>query len=99
MFLILLDYRQPLAVIDLHVAAHREHLAAQYAKGSLLLSGPQVPRNGGVILACLQTREEVDAMMQADPFVINAVAEYRVVEFLARATHADLAAFAEALPA
>lgn len=99
MFLILLEYREPPEVMDQHVAAHRAHLAVQYASGNLLMSGPQVPRNGGVIVANLKTRAEVESMMQADPFISSGVAGFRIVEFVARATHPDLAAFAEPLRA
>lgn len=98
MFLIVLDYLAPAAEMDRHVAAHRAHLAEAYAAGHLLLSGPQVPRAGGVIIALLPSRAEVETMMARDPFVIAGVVSYRVIEFTARATHPALAAFAEASP-
>lgn len=98
MFLIILDYMKPLDVVDQHVDAHRSHLGKQFAAGHLLMSGPQIPRKGGVILSCLKTRAEVDAMMQQDPFIQNGVASYQVTEFVARATHPQLSAFAEHLP-
>ena len=85
-------------MVDQYVAAHRAHLATQFAAGKLVMSGPQVPRHGGVIIARLQAREEVEAMMLADPYISNGVATYRVIEFVARATHPELAAFAEGLP-
>lgn len=96
MFLILLDYVAPPAEIDRHVEAHRRHLAEHYAAGKLLLSGPQVPREGGVIIACVRTREEVEAMMRRDPFVVADVVRYRVIEFVARAAHPALDGFVEA---
>jgi uncharacterized protein YciI len=95
MFLVLLDYLAPTAEMDRHVDAHRAHLAEQYAAGRLLMSGPQVPRTGGVIVACLPTHAEVEAMMQRDPFVTAGVVRYRIIEFVARATHPVLAGFAE----
>lgn len=98
MFLIILDYLRPLDVVDRHVDAHRSHLARQFAAGHLLVSGPQIPRKGGVILSCLKTRAEVDAMMQRDPFILNGVADYQVTEFVARAAHPQLEAFVEQLP-
>jgi uncharacterized protein YciI len=98
MFLVLLEYQKSSEVMDQYVVAHRAHLATQFAAGKLVMSGPQVPRNGGVIIARLGAREEVDAMMQADPFISSGVATYRAIEFVARATHPELAAFAEELP-
>ena len=99
MFVILLDYQVPLEVMEQHLAAHRAHLAEHYAAGRLVVSGPQQPRSGGVIIARAGDRAEVDAMMQADPFIRSGVASYRVVEFVARATCPELEGFVEALDA
>jgi uncharacterized protein YciI len=98
MFVILLEYQRPPEVMALHVAAHRAHLATHYAAGRLVVSGPQVPAGGGVIIARVGSRAEVDELMQADPFILAGVATYRVIEFVARATAPELAAFAEKLP-
>ena len=95
MFVIVLDYLAPLPVVDQHLAAHRAHLAEQYAAGNLVVSGPQLPRTGGVIVACCGSRTEVESMMQRDPFVREGVASYRVIEFVARAACAPLAAWLE----
>ena len=96
MFIVLLEYVRPLEELDRHVAAHRAHLAEQYAAGKLVVSGPQVPRNGGVIIARLKTRGEVEAMMQADPFIREGVARYRIIEFVARVAAPELASLVEA---
>ena len=97
MFVILLDYQVPLEVMEQHLAAHRAHLAKHYASGRFVVSGPQVPRRGGVIVARAKDRAEVEALMQADPFIREGVASYRIVEFVARATCPELAASVEAL--
>ena len=97
MFVVVLEYLAPLDVIDQHLAAHCAHLAEQYAAGKLVVSGPQRPRAGGVIVVRGGDRAEVEAMMQRDPFVREEVASYRVIEFVARATCAQLAGFAEKL--
>ena len=95
MFVVLLDYLVPLEVIERHLGAHRAHLAEQYAAGRLLVSGPRLPRRGGVIIARCPDRAELDAMMQRDPFIRQGVASYRVVEFAARAACGELAASVE----
>jgi len=95
MFIVLLEYVRPLEELDRHVAAHRAHLAELFAARKLVMSGPQVPRNGGVIIARLETRGEVETMMQADPFIREGVATYRIIEFVARAAVPELAAFIE----
>ena len=81
MFLILLEYKQPLDAIERCVIAHREHLERQYAAGRLLISGPQVPRTGGVLIARGETRADIEAMMQSDPFTTADLIDYRIVEF------------------
>jgi uncharacterized protein YciI len=94
-FVIVLDYLAALPVVDQHLAAHRAHLAEQYAAGKFVVSGPQVPRSGGVIVARCGDRAEVDAIMQRDPFIREGVASYRVIEFVARAACAPLVEWVE----
>ncbi len=95
MFVIVLDYLSALPVVDQHLGAHRAHLAEQYAAGKFVVSGPQVPRSGGVIVARCGDRAEVDAIMQRDPFIRAGVASYRVIEFVARAACAPLVEWVE----
>ena len=58
---------------------------------SPLVSGPRVPRTGGLIVARVKTREEVDELIQADPFYQEKIADYEVVEFQAKSFHPSLA--------
>ncbi|MDR3409441.1 MAG: YciI family protein [Formivibrio sp.] len=82
MFLILLNYVKPLAVIEQHLASHREFLQRHYAQGTLLLSGRKEPRNGGVILARADSLAEVEALIREDPFHRAGAAEYQIIEFV-----------------
>jgi uncharacterized protein YciI len=82
MFLILLNYRKPLAEVDLFAAEHRVFLDRYYASRNFLLSGRKEPRNGGVILAMAGSRSEVEDMVRSDPFYREEIAEYEIVEFL-----------------
>lgn len=81
MFLVLISYTQPLAVVDLHVDAHRDYLRRQYAAGTFLLSGRKEPRDGGVIVAKASSYTELEAVLADDPFAVNGVAAYQIVEF------------------
>lgn len=81
MFIAILTYKKPLSEVDRHLAAHREYLARHYAAGDFIASGPQTPRIGGVIMMRADNREAVDAIIAEDPFNINAVADYQIVEF------------------
>lgn len=80
-FLILITYKVAIEVVEEHTPAHREYLKSQYAAGRLLLSGPLVPRTGGVLWAQAASREDVDAMIAQDPFEINGVANWDIREF------------------
>jgi uncharacterized protein YciI len=81
MFIVLLHYTQPLAVIEAHLEEHRSFLDRHYAAGRFLASGPQVPRTGGVILVKSSSREELDGVLAEDPFYREQVATYQVIEF------------------
>jgi uncharacterized protein YciI len=81
MFIVLLDYVQPLSAIETHLEAHRRFLDHHYATGRFLASGPQSPRTGGVILAKGSSRKELDEVLAEDPFYREQIASYRIVEF------------------
>ena len=78
MFIAILTYKKPLEEVDRFLQAHREYLAEHYAGGDFIASGPQTPRVGGVIMI---KAENVDAIIAQDPFNINGIADYQIVEF------------------
>lgn len=82
MFVVLLNYIQPLVEVDQFVGEHREFLERYYASGHFLLSGRKEPRTGGVILAKAETRSEIESIILNDPFNREGIAEYEIVEFL-----------------
>lgn len=81
MFVIELIYKADLAEIDARMRAHMAFLKKYYAAGNFLISGRKVPRDGGIILAVGADRQEMDVIMQQDPFVLHGVADYRIIEF------------------
>jgi len=81
MFIAILTYKKPLSEVDRYLAAHREYLAVQYAAGNFIASGPQTPRIGGVIMMKAENRSAVDLIISQDPFYVNAIADYQIVEF------------------
>src|SRR4051812_38017723 len=83
MFVIELHYKAPLAEIDAHMAAHVKFLKKYYASGHFLVSGRKIPRDGGIILAVARNRQEVEAIVEEDPFHKNGLAEFRIIEFRA----------------
>lgn len=81
MFLISITYTAPLDQIDAHRPAHREWLDGAIADGWLLLVGPREPRVGGILLA-QGTRAELQEKVAEDPFFINGLSTFELVEFL-----------------
>ncbi|HEY3497226.1 MAG TPA: YciI family protein [Polyangiaceae bacterium] len=81
MFVIELTYKAPLAEIDAAMRAHMAFLNQCYAAKRFLVSGRKIPRDGGIILAVGESREEIESLMQNDPFVSRGLADVRVIEF------------------
>lgn len=81
MFIAILSYKKPLEDVDRFLQAHREYLAKHYAAGDFIASGPQTPRTGGVIMIKAENRAAVDSIIAQDPFNINGIADYQIVEF------------------
>ncbi len=81
MFIATLTYKKPLSEVDKYLQAHRDYLAKHYAAGDFIASGPQNPRIGGVIMIKATDCEAVNTIISQDPFNINGIADYQIVEF------------------
>lgn len=79
MFILILTYKAPIEKVLELLDAHCCYLDKYYATGNFLASGPQVPREGGIILCQAESQAEVENMVKEDPF--NAVADYQIIEF------------------
>ena len=91
MFVIELIYKVELAEIDRHMAAHVKFLKKYYASGHFLVSGRKIPRDGGIIIAVGASRDEIQTIVQQDPFCSHRLADFRIIEFRAsqRASHSS----------
>ena len=90
MYIVTLTYKASLEAIDKELNNHIDYLKKQYAAGNFLASGRKIPRNGGVILAKAQSREELDEILKQDPFNQNNLADYEVIEFVPSMTSKEL---------
>lgn len=79
MFILILTYKAPIEKVLELLDVHCCFLDKYYATGNFIASGPQVPRNGGIILCQASSRSEVEEIIKEDPF--NAIADYQIVEF------------------
>lgn len=80
-FLILITYKVDLTVIDSLLVQHREFLQTGYDNNLLLMSGPENPRTGGVVIAKANSLEEIKSFFAGDPYYKNNAAEYDFREF------------------
>ncbi|HEY1150990.1 MAG TPA: YciI family protein [Pseudoduganella sp.] len=96
MFIITLTYLKPPEEIDKLLAAHREYLREQYDNGMFLMSGRLVPRTGGIILATADSRADIEAVIELDPFKEAGAASYTITEFVPTMTADILSAFKQA---
>lgn len=81
MFIAILTYKKPLTEVDRFLGEHRAFLAECYASGICITSGPRVPREGGVIMLKANNRNAAEEILSHDPFRINQIADYQIVEF------------------
>ncbi|MFF1408462.1 YciI family protein [Streptomyces sp. NPDC058289] len=95
MFVMELTYTAPVEAVEEEMDAHIAWLDGYYAAGIFLASGRKVPRDGGMILAGGVSRAEIERIAAGDPFTVAGVCTYRITEFLATKTSADLATVRE----
>lgn len=80
-FIVEITYIAPLESIEKVVSNHRIFLQAGYDAGKLLMSGPQEPKVGGIIIVRGETKEEVVSFFSKDPYNLSELVEYRFIEF------------------
>jgi uncharacterized protein YciI len=83
MFVIELVYKADLVKIDARMKEHVAFLNKYYAAGNFLVSGRKIPRDGGIILAVGDSRQQIEAIVKEDPFYAHALADFRIIEFRA----------------
>ncbi|MDE5421647.1 YciI family protein [Ancylomarina sp. DW003] len=82
MFIVHVNYKVNLDIVEQYLSAHVDYLKQQYALGNFIASGRQVPRTGGVILSNMETKEALNTVLENDPFKQNNLADYVITEFI-----------------
>jgi uncharacterized protein YciI len=73
------------------MAAHNAWITEGFESGVFLLTGSLQPKVGGAVIAHNITREELEARMQADPFVGEGVVVPDIIEIAPGRTDERLA--------
>lgn len=82
MFIFSITYLKPISEVEKYLPQHIDYLERHYQSGHFIASGRKVPRTGGVILCRAESREQAIAIMQKDPFYIQQIAQYELIEFI-----------------
>lgn len=80
-FLVEITYTVPFETLSEVVPEHRAFLQTGYEMGWLLMSGPQNPKTGGIVIAKAPSLDDMHAFFAKDPYVVKGLARYRFVEF------------------
>jgi uncharacterized protein YciI len=80
-FVVEITYTAPLEKIDETLPEHRMFLQKGYDQELLLMSGPQNPRTGGIIIARAPDLADIEAFFAEDPYHLKSQASYRFIEF------------------
>lgn len=81
LFVIILRYIASIEKINAARPAHLEFLDKYYAAGNFIVSGRQNPVTGGIIMASGDDRQEIENIVQVDPFYSEKLAEFNIYEF------------------
>ena len=80
MFIVLLKFSDNKAAAPDHMAGHNAWLKQGFDDGVFMLAGSIEPGQGGAILAGNVSRDELEAFVKTDPFVIEDVVTAEIVE-------------------
>ena len=80
-FVVLINYKVPFEQFEHVVPSHREYLQSAVDAGMVLLSGPRIPRTGGVVIIKADSESAARAFTDKDPYNLAGVADYQILEF------------------
>ena len=82
MFIANLKYKKSIEEVNKVLEAHLEYLEKQFEKGKFICTGKKsFPELGGVILFDSNNLEEAKKILYEDPFYIEEIADYEIIEF------------------
>lgn len=93
MFIANLTYIKPLAEVEKYLEEHIAFLDKHFKAGKFICSGRKNPRTGGIILFNAKDEMEMKEMISQDPFNINAIASYEIIEFYPTKCASELESF------
>ena len=87
MYLCLTTYLRPLTPGEPVLQRHWDYLDACYRAGTLVCSGPQHSRTGGLLVIRASTATAAAEVMDGDPLVAEGRVTYELIGFTATRAH------------
>ncbi len=81
LFVCKVNYIKQFSEVEKFLPQHREYLKKWYDSNNLLASGPRNPKDGGLIIARFKNKQDAIEFANNDPYCLNNVAEYEIIEF------------------
>ena len=82
MFIANLRYKKSIKVVNEFLEDHLKYLDKYFSQGNFLCSGKKYfPESGGVILFNSDNLQEAKKILFEDPFYIEEIADYDIIEF------------------
>ena len=82
MFIANLKYKKSIKEVNKVLEAHLEYLDKYFETGKFICTGKKsFPELGGVILFDSNNLEEAEKILYEDPFYIEEIADYEIIEF------------------
>ncbi|MDR8105000.1 GTP cyclohydrolase [Burkholderia cenocepacia] len=92
MFVVLVRYIQPEAVVERFLAEHRAFIESCYEAGYFVVSGGGANGDPGVIIATGLSKNALREVLKRDAFCLNSVATHEILEFHGSRARDSLAA-------
>jgi len=80
MFIVLLRFSDNKARAGQFMEGHKEWIRRGFDDGLFVMAGSLQPSRGGMLLATGASRAELEARVNADPFVVERVVEAEILE-------------------
>ncbi len=90
LFAVNIEYTEPFEVVEKVLAPHMDFVRRAYDEGRFLMSGPKVPRSGGMVIMTAPSLEDAQGYVTEDPFLTEGVARFSFTEFKASNLHPSL---------
>jgi uncharacterized protein YciI len=95
MLVVFINYKKSIEMVDKYLSQHRDFLEEGYKQNFFIVSGPQIPRTGGIIISQLKDRSKLEEILSKDPFQIYDIADYEIIEFTPVKYHQNFLTFVE----